>query len=184
MNVQRFHIDGVMLITPPRFADSRGFFSETYSVGKFTEIGLGAHFIQDNQSRSHKGVVRGLHCQIGPNAQGKLVRVLKGSIWDVAIDIRTDSPTYGQHVGATLSAENGAQLWIPKGFLHGFCALEADTDVMYKVDGAYDRAAERGIMWNDPKLALPWPLERGSAIVSDKDQELPGLEAAAGWFAV
>jgi dTDP-4-dehydrorhamnose 3,5-epimerase len=129
-------------------------------------------------------VVRGLHCQIGPNAQGKLVRVLSGSIWDVAVDIRTGSPTYGRHVGAILSAENGCQLWIPAGFLHGFCALEPNTDVMYKVDAPYDRAGERGVAWDDPALALPWPLAPGEAIVSDKDQDLPAFEAAAGWFTV
>jgi dTDP-4-dehydrorhamnose 3,5-epimerase len=127
-------------------------------------------------------VVRGLHCQIGDNTQGKLVRVLNGAIWDVAIDIRRSSPTYGQHVAAILSAENGAQLWVPHGFLHGFCALEPDTDVLYKVDAPYDRAAERGVRWNDPGLALPWPLAPGEAIVSDKDMELPTLSACDAWF--
>lgn len=184
MHVERFAVEGVMLLTPPRFTDSRGFFSETYNLASFAAIGLHAAFIQDNQSRSHQGVVRGLHCQIGPNAQGKLVRVLNGSIWDVAVDIRPGSPTYGQHVGAILSAENGCQLWMPAGFLHGFCALEPNTDVMYKVDAPYDRAGERGVAWNDPALGLPWPLAAGDAIVSGKDQELPDFAAAAGWFSL
>ena len=182
MKVERLAIADVMLITPPRFSDSRGYFSESYTASKFAAVGLDAVFIQDNQSRSHKGVVRGLHCQIAPNVQGKLVRCLRGSIWDVAVDIRVGSPSYGQHVSAILSAENGAQLWVPGGFLHGFCALEDETDVMYKVDGAYDKAAERGVAWDDPSLALPWPLKPGEAIVSDKDQALPHLADCAPWY--
>jgi dTDP-4-dehydrorhamnose 3,5-epimerase len=182
MNVERLAIPDVLLITPPRFADSRGFFAETWNAAKYASFGLDTMFIQDNQSRSHRGVVRGLHCQIGPNAQGKLVRVLNGSIWDVAVDVRRSSPTYGQHVAAILSAENGAQLWVPKGFLHGFCALEADTDVFYKVDGVYDRPAERGVVWNDPALALPWPLAPGEEIVSDKDQALQRLAEIGSLF--
>ena len=184
MQVEHLAIPGVMLITPPRFSDSRGHFSESYTAAKFAAIGLDAQFIQDNQSRSHKGVVRGLHCQIAPYVQGKLVRCLHGSIWDVAVDIRQGSPTYGQHVSAILSAENGAQLWVPGGFLHGFCALEPDTDVMYKVNAAYDKASERGVVWNDPGLALPWPLAPGEAIVSDKDMELPRLAECEPWYAV
>jgi dTDP-4-dehydrorhamnose 3,5-epimerase len=182
MNVERLAIPEVMLITPPRFVDARGFFAETWNKARLAAAGLDVTFVQDNQSRSHKGVVRGLHCQIGDNTQGKLVRVLNGAIWDVAIDIRRSSPTYGQHVAAILSAENGAQLWVPHGFLHGFCALEPDTDVLYKIDAPYDRAAERGVRWNDPGLALPWPLAPGEAIVSDKDMELPTLSACDAWF--
>jgi dTDP-4-dehydrorhamnose 3,5-epimerase len=182
MQAIRLAIPEVMLITPPRFSDSRGHFSETYTEAKFAAIGLDTHFIQDNQSQSHKGVVRGLHCQIGPNTQGKLVRVLRGAIWDVAVDIRVGSPSYGQHVSAILTAENGAQLWVPGGFLHGFCALEEGADVLYKVDAPYDRAAERGVVWNDPALALPWPLAPGEAVVSDKDQEMPRLADCDPWF--
>jgi len=183
MNVEKLNIPEVLLITPPRFADSRGFFSEVYNKARFTAAGLGETFIQDNQSRSSKGVVRGLHCQIGPNTQGKLVRVLNGSIWDVAIDIRRGSPTYGKHAAAILSAENGAQLWIPGGFLHGFIALEDGTDVLYKVNAPYDKAAERGVIWNDPGLALPWP-DVGQAIVSDKDMELPQLADCQSWYSI
>jgi dTDP-4-dehydrorhamnose 3,5-epimerase len=182
MKVERLAIPEVLLITPPRFADSRGFFSEVFNVGRFAAAGITPTFIQDNQSRSRKGVVRGLHCQIAPNAQGKLVRALHGAIWDVAVDIRAGSPTYGQHAAAVLSAENGAQLWIPHGFLHGFVALEDDTDVMYKVDAPYDKSAERGVVWNDPALALPWPIAPAAAIVSDKDMELPPLSACDPWY--
>lgn len=182
MKVERLDIAEVMLITPPRYSDSRGWFSESYTASKFAAIGLDATFIQDNQSRSRRGVVRGLHCQIGANTQGKLVRCLRGSIWDVAVDIRVGSASYGRHVAAILSAENGAQLWVPHGFLHGFCALEDDTDVMYKVDAPYDKAAERGVAWDDPGLALPWPLAPGEAVVSDKDQELPHLADCDAWY--
>jgi dTDP-4-dehydrorhamnose 3,5-epimerase len=181
MKVESLAIPGVLLITPPRFADSRGFFSEAYNKARFAAAGLDETFIQDNQSRSRKGVVRGLHCQIGPNTQGKLVRVLRGSIWDVAVDIRRGSPSYGQHVAAVLSAENASQLWVPGGFLHGFMALEDDTDVLYKVNAPYDKAAERGVIWNDPGLALPWPQVVG-AIVSDKDMELPHLADCDPWY--
>jgi dTDP-4-dehydrorhamnose 3,5-epimerase len=183
MKVERLAIPAVLLITPPRFADSRGFFSEAYNKARFAAAGLDVDFIQDNQSRSHKGVVRGLHCQIGANTQGKLVRVLRGSIWDVAVDIRTGSPSYGQHVAAVLSADNGAQLWVPGGFLHGFMALEDDTDVLYKVNAPYEKAAERGVIWNDPGLALPWP-EVTAAIVSDKDLELPLLAECEPWYSL
>jgi dTDP-4-dehydrorhamnose 3,5-epimerase len=182
MKVERLAIPDVMLITPPRFSDSRGFFSETYNAAKFAARGLDVAFVQDNQSRSSKGVVRGLHCQVAPNVQGKLVRVLRGSIWDVAVDIRQGSPTYGQHVAAILSAENSAQLWVPGGFLHGFVALEDDTDVLYKVNAPYDKAAERGVIWNDPGLALPWPVAAAEAIVSDKDMELPVLADCDVWY--
>jgi dTDP-4-dehydrorhamnose 3,5-epimerase len=183
MKIEHLSIDDVLLITPQRFADARGFFAETWSRTRLAAAGLDIDFVQDNQSRSHQGVVRGLHCQIGPNAQGKLVRALRGAIWDVAVDIRRGSASYGQHVAAILSAENGAQLWVPPGFLHGFCALEPDTDVLYKVDAPYDRAAERGVVWDDPGLALPWPLQQGEAIVSDKDMVLPRLAECEVWFA-
>jgi dTDP-4-dehydrorhamnose 3,5-epimerase len=182
MKVENLAIPEVMLFTPPRFSDERGYFFEAYTASKYAASGLDVQFIQDNQSHSHKGVVRGLHCQVAPHVQGKLVRVLNGSIWDVAVDIRVGSPTYGQHVSAMLSAENGCQLWIPGGFLHGFCALEDGTDVLYKVDGAYDRASERGVAWDDPALALPWPLAPGEAIVSAKDQVLPHLAACEPWY--
>ena len=182
MQARRLAIADVILATPPRFADSRGWFSEAWNAARFAEAGIPGPFVQDNQSFSApRGTVRGLHCQVGPNAQGKLVRVLAGRIWDVAVDIRRGSPTYGQHVAAELSAENGAQLWIPTGFLHGFCTLEPATQVLYKVTAPYDREAERGVIWNDATLALPWPVEPAAAVLSDKDAELPPLGAQT-WF--
>jgi dTDP-4-dehydrorhamnose 3,5-epimerase len=174
----------VKLITPPRFGDERGYFSETYSAPRLAAAGLTAPFLQDNQSLSRaRFTLRGLHCQVAPFVQGKLVRVIRGSIWDVAVDARAGSPTFGQYAGAELSAENGSQLWVPPGFLHGFCTLEADTEVMYKVTALYDRASERGVMWNDLTLALPWPVEPAEVVLSDKDKVLPGWDSAAAWFA-
>lgn len=182
MQADRLAIRDVILATPPRFADSRGWFSEAWNAERFAAAGIPGPFVQDNQSFSaHRGTIRGLHCQVGANAQGKLVRVLAGRIWDVAVDIRHGSPTYGQHVAAELSAENGAQLWVPAGFLHGFCTLEPATQVLYKVTAPYDRAAERGVIWNDPALGVPWPVAAAEAVLSDKDAALAPLGAAA-WF--
>ena len=188
MKAERLAIPDVILATPAKFGDSRGFFSESYNAARFAAAGIPAAgdgpFIQDNHSLSaKKGTVRGLHCQIAPSIQGKLVRVLKGAIWDVAVDVRRGSPTYGQHVAAVLSAENWAQLWIPGGFLHGFCTLEPDTEVMYKVTGGYyDPKAERGVIWNDPDLALPWPVDPADVLVSDKDAKLPRLAECDPWY--
>jgi dTDP-4-dehydrorhamnose 3,5-epimerase len=183
MQVERLAIPDVILVTPPKFGDSRGFFSETFNAARFAEAGISAPFVQDNQSLSEKrGTIRGLHCQISPNIQGKLVRVVKGSIWDVAVDARRGSPTYGQHVAAILSADNWSQLWVPGGFLHGFCTLEPGTEVIYKVTAPYDRAAERGVIWNDPSLALPWPVSAEEAQLSDKDRQLPKLADCEKWF--
>jgi dTDP-4-dehydrorhamnose 3,5-epimerase len=183
MKIERLAIADVLLLTPPRFADARGHFSEVFNAAREAAAGLPGPFVQDNQSLSRsKGTVRGLHCQIAPAVQGKLVRVLRGAIWDVAVDIRQGSASHGRHVSALLSAENGAQLWIPGGFLHGFCTLEPDTEVLYKVTAGYDRAAERGVIWNDPSLALPWPVTAEAAVLSDKDVILPPFAASAGWF--
>ena len=183
MIVEQTAIPGVLVITPKRFLDGRGFFSETWKASSFAEAGIDVSFVQDNHARSdEKGVVRGLHLQIGPNAQGKLVRVVRGSIWDVAVDARPGSPTYGKHAGAVLSAENWQQLWVPAGLLHGYCTLEPDTEVIYKVTAPWDREAERGIIWNDPELAVPWPIAPGEAILSDKDKLLPRLSEAGEWL--
>jgi dTDP-4-dehydrorhamnose 3,5-epimerase len=183
VKAERLAIPDVILVTPPRFGDARGFFSETFNQARFAEAGIDLPFVQDNQSLSRaKGVIRGLHCQLAPYAQGKLVRCVRGAIWDVAVDARTGSPTYGQHVSAILSAENWSQLWVPPGFLHGFCTLEPDTEVIYKVTAPYDRASERGVIWNDPDLALPWPVKAEDAVLSEKDTVLPGWSAARGWF--
>ena len=183
MNVETLAIQGVLLLTPARHKDPRGFFSETWNQERHAAAGVAGPFIQDNHAVSTaRGVVRGLHCQIGPNAQGKLVRVVKGAIWDVAVDIRQGSPTYGQHAGAELSAGNWSQLWCPVGFLHGYCTLTDDTEVIYKVTAPYDRAAERGVIWDDPDLAVAWPIEPHEAILSDKDKILQRLRDCAPWF--
>jgi dTDP-4-dehydrorhamnose 3,5-epimerase len=184
LQVQSLNIPDVKLITPRRFGDARGYFAETFVAPRLAEMaGIDVSFVQDNQSFSAAaGTVRGLHCQVAPFVQGKLVRVLRGAIWDVAVDARTGSPTFGRWAAATLSAENFAQLWVPPGFLHGFCTLEANTEVFYKVTSLYDRAAERGVIWNDATLDLPWPLPGGQAVLSDKDKILPGWHAASDWF--
>jgi len=185
MKVEKLAIPEVILLTPPRFGDTRGFFSETFNVRRFAEAGVDLPFVQDNQSLSAaKGTVRGLHCQVAPSVQGKLVRCVRGAIWDVAIDIRHGSPSFGQHVAAVLSADNWSQLWVPGGFLHGFCTLAADTEVIYKVTADYERAAERGVVWNDPALALPWPVAAADAVLSDKDKILPRLADCDVWFKV
>jgi len=183
MQIESLDIPEVLLITPPKFGDSRGFFSETWSAAKLAAQGFDQHFVQDNQSLSSQaGTIRGLHCQVAPSVQGKLVRVIAGAIWDVAVDIRRGSPTYGRHAAAVLSAENWHQLWIPGGFLHGFCTLEPNTQVIYKVTADYDRGAERAVIWNDPDLALPWPVTPAAALLSDKDKVLPRLAECEPWF--
>jgi dTDP-4-dehydrorhamnose 3,5-epimerase len=183
MKVERLAIPDVILITPPKFGDSRGFFSEVFHRRRFAEAGIDLGFVQDNQSFSaQRGTVRGLHCQVAPNVQGKLVRVLRGAIWDVAVDIRYGSPTYGRHARAVLSAQNWSQLWVPGGFLHGFCTLEPDTEVLYKVTADYDRDAERTVIWNDPDLALPWPIAAAEAVLSEKDASAPRLIDCSVWY--
>ena len=180
MKVEKLDIADVLLLTPRQFADSRGVFVETWNEARYVENGILGPFVQDNHSVSARtGTIRGLHLQVPPSVQGKLVRVVRGKIWDVAVDVRPGSPSYGRHVAAELSAENWCQLWIPGGFLHGFCTLEPDTEVIYKVTSPYDRDAERGVIWNDPQLALPWPVAPGVAVLSDKDEMLPSLAACA-----
>jgi dTDP-4-dehydrorhamnose 3,5-epimerase len=185
VNVESLAIPDVKLLTPVRHRDPRGFFSETWNQDRFAAAGVPGPFIQDNHAVSTEaGVVRGLHLQIGPNVQGKLVRAGRGAIWDVAVDVRRSSPTYGQYVAAEISAENWTQIWVPPGFLHGYCTLTAETEVIYKVTGPYDRSAERGVIWNDPALAVPWPVEAGKEILSDKDKLLPRLADCDDWFHV
>lgn len=186
MQVEQLEIPDVKRITPTVHRDARGFFSETYNSRVLAQAGIHATFIQDNHSLSRaKGVVRGLHFQTAPHAQGKLVRVSRGAIWDVAVDIRPGSPTYARYVAAVLSAENWAQLWIPAGFAHGFCTLEPDTEVAYKVTDYYAPDCDRGVLWNDPALAIPWPVGAREAQLSDRDRRHPRLaeveaELAAG----
>ena len=169
----------LLLITPKRHGDARGWFSETWSRRAFEAAGLHVDFVQDNQAFSaRKGTIRGLHFQTAPHAQAKLVRVLRGAIFDVAVDIRPGSPTYGQWAAATLTAELGEQLFVPRGFAHGYCTLTDDTELFYKVDGLYAPQTEGGVLWNDPDLAIAWPLE-GEPMLSDKDRVLPRLKDMA-----
>jgi dTDP-4-dehydrorhamnose 3,5-epimerase len=160
-----------------------GFFSETWQQERFAEAGIPARSSRTiTRCRQQRGVVRGLHLQVPPSAQGKLVRVVRGAIWDVAVDVRHGSPSFGKWVAAELSADNWQQLWVPVGFLHGYCTLTEVTEVIYKVSGPYDRAAERGVIWNDPDLALPWPVAPEAALLSDKDKVLPKLADCPVWF--
>lgn len=183
MKVERLAIPEILLLTPARYSDGRGFFSETWNQQRYQEIGIPGPFVQDNHSYSaQRGTVRGLHLQIEPNVQGKLVRVTRGSIWDVAVDVRHGSPTFGRHAAAELTADNWQQLWVPGGFLHGYCTLEPDTEVIYKVTAPYDKAAERGVIWDDPDLAVPWPIQPGTAMLSDKDRVLPRFAECPAWF--
>lgn len=169
-------VGGMLLLEPARFGDARGFFSEAWSAEAFARAGVPDAFVQDNHSLSRAvGVVRGLHFQAPPSAQGKLVRVPRGAIWDVAVDLRAGSPTFGRHAAAVLSAANWRQLWIPPGFAHGFCTVEPDAEVLYKVDAPYDAAADGGVAWDDPDLGVPWPVDPTAATLSDKDRRLPRL---------
>jgi dTDP-4-dehydrorhamnose 3,5-epimerase len=166
----------VKLVKPRRFADSRGYFMETYGSAQFAANGIGAAFVQDNQAQSvERGTIRGLHFQAPPKAQAKLVRVVKGAIFDVAVDIRRRSPSYGRWCAATLTAAGAEQLFVPHGFAHAYCTLEPDTEVLYKVDDYYTPASEGGIRWDDPTIGIAWPVENGKAILSDKDKALPFL---------
>lgn len=169
-------IEGPLLVSARRFGDARGHFAETYSRRDFTALGIAEELVQDNQSFSAPaGTVRGLHFQVPPRAQAKLVRVLRGRILDVAVDIRHGSPTYGRHVAAELSAENGLMLYVPVGFAHGFATLEPDTEVAYKVSDTYAPDCDRGIAWDDPDLGIAWGVDPAAATLSDKDQRQPRL---------
>ncbi len=179
MKIESLAIADVRLITPAKFGDARGFFSETWKEKALSDAGIVAHFVQDNHAFSAaKHTLRGLHFQLEPMAQDKLVRVTRGAILDVAIDIRRSSPTFGQHVTAVLSASNWSQLWVPKGFAHGYCTLEDDTEVVYKVTQYYSPAHDRGILWNDPALGIAWPGDVMSVQLSDKDKLQPVLAVA------
>ncbi len=174
--VEDLAIPAVKLVIPARFEDDRGFFSETYQRERFREFGIDAEFVQDNHSHSVKAfTIRGLHFQAPPFAQAKLVRVIRGAIVDVAVDIRRGSPTYGQWAKAVLSAENATQLYVPKGFLHGFATLVPDTEVVYKVDAPYSKVCEGAVVWNDPDLAIDWGIDSSQAKLSGKDVAAPAF---------
>lgn len=182
MQVTPTSLPDVKLIQPKRFGDARGYFVETWNEQAFAVHGLECRWVQDNQSLSATpGTVRGLHYQLPPFAQTKLVRVLRGRILDVAVDIRRGSPTFGRHIVAELSADGLEQLFVPAGFAHGFCTLEPDTVVAYKVDAFYSRDCERAILWNDPELGIDWPAVAGAS-VSDKDAVAPRLAEAVDFF--
>lgn len=175
MKITSLAISDVKLVEPKRFGDARGFFAETYRRGLFAEAGIAADFMQDNHSRSaNAGTIRGLHFQTPPATQAKYVMCVRGAILDVAIDLRRSSPSFGRHVTATLTAENGFGLLVPGGFAHGFCTLEPDTDVTYKVDAYYSHEHDAGLRWDDPDIAVAWPLD-GAPTLSAKDAALPFL---------
>jgi dTDP-4-dehydrorhamnose 3,5-epimerase len=176
MNFIKTDIDGVIVIEPKVFTDPRGSFYESYRKELFAQNGIKVDFIQDNVSASAKGVLRGLHYQVEPRAQAKLMRVLRGSVYDVAVDLRTGSKTFGKFFSIVLSAENRKMFYIPRGFAHGFCVLEEGTEFMYKVSDYYSPEHERGILWSDPGLAIPWPDLGREFILSDKDKKYPILE--------
>lgn len=176
MTIEETTIKDLVIINPTVFHDERGYFFEAYNQAKFHEKGIMYQFIQDNQSFSTRGVIRGLHLQINPFAQAKLVRVLQGEILDVAVDLRKNSPTYGQHVSVVLSAENKKQLMVPHGFAHGFSVLSETASVLYKVDQVYHKDSERGIRYDDPALNIDWQVKPEEVIVSEKDLILPGFD--------
>lgn len=171
-------IADLIVIEPKVWKDTRGYFYESYSAKAFAEAGIDATFVQDNQSFSQKGTLRGLHAQKAPFAQGKLVRVIQGSVLDIAVDARKDSPTFGEHYALELSGENHKQLWIPPGFLHGFLTLEDQTIFTYKVTDYYDKNSEVGVMWNDPDLNINWSKDIAieDLLLSDKDLVLPSFK--------
>lgn len=176
LTVEATAIPDVKIITPRKFGDHRGFFSEVYNCNSFAEAGITLEFVQDNHSLSAPvGTLRGLHFQSAPFAQDKLVRVPRGRILDVAVDLRKSSPTFGQHVAVELSAENWRQLLVPIGFAHGFVTLEPDTEVMYKVTNYYSAANDLGLAWDDPDLGIAWPLPPDGVVLSDKDRKHPRL---------
>lgn len=178
MQITQTPIEGLLIIEPKVWKDNRGYFYESYNAKLFADAGINVNFVQDNQSFSQKGALRGLHAQSMPFEQGKLVRVLQGAVLDVAVDIRKASPTYGQHFDIELSADNHKQLWVPPGFLHGFLTLEDQTIFTYKVSNYYDKNSEIGVMWNDPDLNIQWQeyMPESMFLLSDKDQVLDNFK--------
>nr|MBQ0091629.1 dTDP-4-dehydrorhamnose 3,5-epimerase [Candidatus Enterousia merdequi] len=175
-NFIKTKIDGVYIIEPKIFKDSRGYFFESYNEAEFIKNGITNRFIQDNQSKSSYGVIRGLHCQLGEHSQAKLVRVLQGKVLDVAVDIRQDSPTFGQYVAVELSASNQRQLFIPRHFLHGFSVLSKKAVFAYKVDNLYCKESEFGIRYDDPEIGVNWRIPSDKVLTSDKDRIAKGLK--------
>lgn len=177
MNVIRTDLDGVLLIEPKVFGDARGFFLESFNQQRFDEsVGQHVDFVQDNHSRSRKGVLRGLHFQRTPHVQGKLVRCVAGAVFDVAVDVRANSPTFGRWVGFELSADNHRQLWIPPGFAHGFLVLSESADFLYKTTDYYAPQAEGALRWDDPEVGIRWPVLGEEFTLADKDRQAPLLK--------
>jgi len=172
-------IDGLLVIEPKVFADERGFFMESFKASDFAAFGITQDFVQDNHSKSRKGVIRGLHFQRAPYAQGKLVRVTRGRAWDVAVDLRKGSLTFGTWYAVELSADNHLLFWIPEGFAHGFLALEDDTELLYSCTAEYNPTSDGGVRWNDPDIAVAWPQIGVSPLLSTKDAVLPLLKDCA-----
>ena len=183
MKVIDTDIEGVKIVEPDRIGDERGWFCEQYNEERYAKAGICARFVQDNESFSRKGVIRGLHWQAAPHTQAKLVRVIRGAVWDVAVDIRRGSPTFGRHVAVTLSAENRRQFFIPRGFAHGFVVLEDDTLFSYKCDSLYCPSADRGMRFDDPALGIEWPDVGVELTLSEKDRRHPGLAGIEPWEA-
>ena len=175
MKIELTGFEGLLVLTPAVYSDERGFFFESYNADRFEQAGLKHQWVQDNQSFSQKGVIRGLHFQKPPHAQAKLVRVLSGRILDVVVDLRSEQPTYGKVFAIELTAENKMQLLIPRGFAHGFSVLSETADVMYKCDGVYNKSSELGIKYSDPVLKIDWQVNESEATVSEKDLQLPGF---------
>jgi len=178
MNFIKTDIPDVIIIEPRVFGDERGYFMEIYKEPLFNENGIDVHFVQDNMSSSVQGVLRGLHYQMNPHAQGKLVRVIQGAVYDVAVDIRKGSPTFGKYVGIELTAENKKALWIPPGFAHGFYVISEMAEFTYKVTDVWAPETERSIIWNDPDIGIEWPLVDDKVVLSDKDEKAPVLKDA------
>ena len=176
MKFTRLEIPDVILIEPQVYEDERGFFYESYREDIFKNNGVNVHFVQDNHSKSNKGVLRGLHFQIAPKAQAKLVRVTRGEVFDVAVDIRPKSQTFGQYVGVTLSEENKKMLYVPEGFAHGFLVMRDNTEFIYKCSDCYSIEHERGIIWNDSQINITWPKLDIPYVLSEKDKKLPSLK--------
>lgn len=183
MQIDTLPLHGALVITPKKHGDDRGFFSETFRTDVLARRGIETPFVQDNQAFSSKrGVVRGLHFQISPHAQGKLIRCIKGAILDVGVDIRRGSPTYGRHVSVELSALNFKQLWLPPGFAHGYCTLEDNCEVLYKVTDYFAPSYDRGVAWDDPALGIDWQVSAPEAILSEKDRKQPRLAELPTFF--
>ena len=182
MDVVSLAIPEVRLISPAKHGDHRGFFSETYNKQDFAAAGIDVDFVQDNHSLSAEvGTLRGLHFQVPPRTQAKLLRVVRGAVFDVAVDLRWGSPSYGRHVSAVISADSWNQIFVPVGFAHGFSTLEPDTEVLYKVSDFYAPEAEQGLLWNDPELAIDWPAESGT-VLSERDRKWPRLREISRCF--